>query len=133
MLRLAGLLHDIGKPSTCASPTACHSIITVVGARMAEHRLRESPDRTDRGGRHRLVELHLRFHGYGVDDGSRRRYVRDAGPLLDKLNQLTRADVTTRDPSGRLRRALQDELEERIARLSRRTWRRCGRHWTAGR
>ena len=55
-----------------------------------------------------LVELHLRFHGYGDGwtDAAVRRYVRDAGPLLDKLNQLTRADCTTRDPKrGRAVRA----------------------------
>jgi poly(A) polymerase len=68
-----------------------------------------------------LVELHLRFHGYGDGwtDAAVRRYVRDAGPLLDKLNQLTRADCTTRDPRRAERFAmLQDELEERIARLA---------------
>ena len=70
-----------------------------------------------------LIELHLRFHGYGEGEGwtdaAVRRYVRDAGPLLDKLNQLTRADVTTRNE----RRAdafarLQDDLEARIATLA---------------
>jgi poly(A) polymerase len=69
----------------------------------------------------RLVEHHLRFQGYGEGwtDAAVRRYVRDAGSLLDKLNQLTRADVTTRDPKRAARfRALQDELEERIARLA---------------
>src|SRR4029079_3136003 len=68
-----------------------------------------------------LIELHLRFHGYGDGwtDAAVRRYVRDAGPLLDRLNQLTRADVTTRN-ADRARRfaALQDELEERIAALA---------------
>jgi poly(A) polymerase len=69
----------------------------------------------------KLIELHLRFHGYGEgwSDAAVRRYVRDAGPLLDRLNQLTRADVTT---GNRFRakqfRALQDDLEERIARLA---------------
>ena len=68
-----------------------------------------------------LIELHLRFHGYGEGwtDAAVRRYVRDAGLLLDRLNQLTRADVTTRN-ADRARRfaALQDELEERIAALA---------------
>jgi poly(A) polymerase len=69
----------------------------------------------------RLVELHLRFHGYGEGwtDSAVRRYVVDAGPLLDRLNQLTRADVTTRDAKRAERFAkLQDELQERIARLA---------------
>ena len=71
----------------------------------------------------KLVELHLRFHGFGEGwtDAAVRRYVRDAGPLLDKLNQLTRADCTTRNPKRAERFArLQDELEERIARLAER-------------
>jgi poly(A) polymerase len=69
----------------------------------------------------KLVELHLRFHGYGDGwtDSAVRRYVRDAGPLLDRLNQLTRADCTTRNVSrARKLEQLQDELEERIARLA---------------
>ena len=68
-----------------------------------------------------LIELHLRFHGYGEGwtDAAVRRYVRDAGPLLDDLNQLTRADVTTRNPNrAEAFRRLQDELEERIAVLA---------------
>jgi hypothetical protein len=69
----------------------------------------------------KLVELHLRFHGYGDGwtDSAVRRYVRDAGPLLDRLNQLTRADCTTRNVArARKLEQLQDELEERIARLA---------------
>ena len=70
----------------------------------------------------RLVELHLRFHGYSADlwsDSAVRRYVRDAGPLLDRLNQLTRADVTTGNRfKAKQFQALQDDLEERIALLS---------------
>jgi poly(A) polymerase len=69
----------------------------------------------------KLVELHLRFHGYGDgwSDSAVRRYVRDAGPLLDQLNQLTRADCTTRNERKAQRFAeLQDDLEERIARLA---------------
>jgi poly(A) polymerase len=68
-----------------------------------------------------LVELHLRFHGYGEgwSDSAVRRYVRDAGSLLDWLNQLTRADCTTRNKDRAAQFAqLQDELEERIARLA---------------
>jgi poly(A) polymerase len=65
--------------------------------------------------------MHLRFHGYGDGwtDAAVRRYVRDAGPLLDRLNQLTRADVTTANLfKAKQFRALQDDLEERIARLA---------------
>jgi poly(A) polymerase len=70
----------------------------------------------------RLVELHLRFHGYGGGewtDSAVRRYVRDAGPLLDRLHVLTRADCTTRNQRKALalRRAY-DSLEERIATLA---------------
>jgi poly(A) polymerase len=68
-----------------------------------------------------LIELHLRFHGYGEGwtDSAVRRYVRDAGHLLDDLNQLTRADVTTRNEQrATWFRGLQDELEERIAALA---------------
>src|SRR6202035_1112841 len=70
----------------------------------------------------RLVELHLRFHGYGEGewtDSAVRRYVRDAGPLLSRLHVLTRADCTTRNraKAARLARA-QDDLEKRIAQLS---------------
>ena len=96
----------------------------MVGARMAETRMRELryPNATIEDVR-TLVELHLRFHGYGDGDGwtdaAVRRYVRDAGPLLDRLNQLTRADCTTRNEKKAARFArLQDELEERIARLA---------------
>ena len=73
----------------------------VVGARMARERLRtlrfpnEQVDDISQ-----LVYLHLRFHGYGDDlwtDSAVRRYVRDAGPLLDDLNELTRCDCTTRN------------------------------------
>jgi poly(A) polymerase len=89
---------------------------------MAEKRLRELRYPNDVVDDVRaLVEMHLRFHGYGDGwtDSAVRRYVRDAGPLLDRLNQLTRADVTTRDPQRAERFArLQDDLEERIAKLA---------------
>ena len=124
VLRLAALLHDIGKPTTreiTPEGVSFHHH-EVVGARMAEARLRELryPNAIVEDVR-KLVELHLRFHGYGEGwtDSAVRRYVRDAGPLLDELNQLTRADCTTRDPRRAERFArLQDELEERIARLA---------------
>jgi poly(A) polymerase len=124
VLRLAGLLHDIGKPSTREFTTDGVSFHhhEVVGARMAEQRLRELryPSAVVEDVC-KLIELHLRFHGFGDGwtDAAVRRYVRDAGSLLDKLNQLTRADCTTRDPNRAERFArLQDELEERIARLA---------------
>jgi poly(A) polymerase len=67
-----------------------------------------------------LVEMHLRFHGYREwSDSAVRRYVRDAGHLLDRLNQLTRADCTTQNQlKAKKLEALQDDLEERIARLA---------------
>ena len=124
VLRLAALMHDFGKPKTRSiTPEGVqfHSH-DVVGARIAEERLRalRYPSEIVHAVRD-LVWMHMRFHTYGMGwtDGAVRRYVRDAGPLLDRLNQLTRADCTTRNPqrSAHLR-ALQDELEERIARLA---------------
>jgi poly(A) polymerase len=126
VLRLAGLLHDIGKPKTrqiTPEGVSFHHH-EIVGARMARERLTalRYPNAVI-DDVCTLIELHLRFHGYGDGwtDAAVRRYVRDAGPLLDRLNQLTRADVTTRN-ADRARRfaALQDELEERIAALAER-------------
>ncbi len=124
VLRLAGLLHDIGKPKTrqiTPDGVSFHHH-EIVGSRMARERL--TALRYPHGVIDdvcTLIELHLRFHGYGDGwtDAAVRRYVRDAGPLLDRLNQLTRADVTTRNPDRARRFAgLQDELEERIAALA---------------
>jgi poly(A) polymerase len=122
-VRLAALLHDIGKPATRAygpnGVTFHHH--EVVGARLARDRLKalRFPKHVieDVG---RLVYLHLRPHTLkmGWTDSAVRRYVRDAGPLLDDLNQLVRCDVTTRNPKRA--RAIQrriDELEQRIAQL----------------
>jgi poly(A) polymerase len=122
-LRLAALLHDVGKPRTREitpeGVTFHHH--EVVGARMARERLQalRYPAHTI-DDVVRLVEMHLRFHGYsGWSDSAVRRYVRDAGHLLDELNQLTRADCTTQNPMKAKRlEALQDDLEERIARLA---------------
>jgi poly(A) polymerase len=122
-LRLAAMLHDIGKPKTREitpdGVTFHHH--EVVGARMARARLQalRYPSSIV-GDVERLVELHLRFHGYTEwSDSAVRRYVRDAGPLLDRLNQLTRADCTTQNPfKAKKLEALQDDLEERIARLA---------------
>ena len=124
ILRLAALLHDIGKPKTRSfgkgGVTFHHH--EVVGARMAEERMRalRYPENEIADVR-RLVELHLRFHGYGDDlwtDSAVRRYATDAGPLLDKLNELTRCDCTTRNQrkAAELARRM-DLLEERIAHL----------------
>jgi poly(A) polymerase len=124
VLRLAALLHDIGKPATrqFTSDGVQFHHHEVVGARMAEQRLRELRYPNDVvADVVKLVEMHLRFHTFrmGWSDAAVRRYVRDAGPLLDRLNQLTRADATTANPFKKKQLAqLQDELELRIARLA---------------
>jgi poly(A) polymerase len=125
VLRLAALLHDVGKPATRKitpeGVTFHHH--EVEGARIARARLTELRyPKSVIDDVCTLIELHLRFHGYGDDawsDAAVRRFVRDAGPLLDRLNQLTRADVTTRNEKRAQAFAkLQDELEERIAALA---------------
>jgi poly(A) polymerase len=123
LLRLSALLHDIGKPRTRdfgpGGVTFHHH--EVVGARMARDRmtaLRFSKE--DIEVVTRLVELHLRFHTYrlGWTDRAVRRYVRDAGPLLDDLNELTRCDCTTRNAAkARALGQRMDELEKRIVEL----------------
>jgi poly(A) polymerase len=123
-VRLAALLHDIGKPKTrgFAPGGVTFHHHEVVGARMARERLialRYPNDIVDQVTK--LVELHLRFHTYrmGWTDSAVRRYVRDAGDLLPQLNELTRCDCTTRNPrkAAALARRM-DELEERIAQLA---------------
>jgi poly(A) polymerase len=125
VVRLAAILHDIGKPPTrTALPggkVAFHHH-EVVGAKMARKRLAalRFPNDVVRDVS-KLVELHLRFHGYGEGewtDSAVRRYVRDAGPLLSRLHVLTRADCTTRNSrkAERLARAY-DSLEQRIGEL----------------
>jgi poly(A) polymerase len=122
-VRLAALLHDIGKPKTrgYAPGGVTFHHHEVVGARMARERmvaLRYPNDLVDDVVA--LVALHLRFHTYrmGWTDSAVRRYVRDAGPLLDDLNHLTRCDCTTRNQkkAAALSRRM-DELEARIAEL----------------
>ena len=126
VLRLAALLHDIGKPRTRkfedGGRVSFHHH-EVVGARMTKKRMqamRFSNDMIDDVSQ--LVELHLRFHGYGTGewtDSAVRRYVRDAGDQLVRLHKLTRADSTTRNQrrAAALQRAY-DSLEERIAVLT---------------
>lgn len=125
VLRLAALLHDIGKPRTRRfekdGRVSFHHH-EVVGAKMTKKRmaaLKYSNELVKDVSR--LVELHLRFHGYGTGewtDSAVRRYVRDAGPLLTRLHKLTRSDCTTRNrkKAAALSRAY-DGLEERIAQL----------------
>ncbi|HMF05288.1 MAG TPA: CCA tRNA nucleotidyltransferase [Acidimicrobiia bacterium] len=122
-VRLAALLHDIGKPKTRSVGPGGVSFHhhEVVGARMAEERLRalHYPNEVVEDVA-RLVYLHLRVHTYsmGWTDRAVRRYVRDAGPLLEPLNHLVRQDCTTRNKAKA--RALNrriDELEVRIAQL----------------
>ena len=124
--RLAALMHDVGKPRTRRfqeDGTVTFHHHDVVGAKLTRKRLRAlrfSNDVVDAVAK--LVELHLRFHGYGSGewtDSAVRRYVRDAGDQLERLHVLTRADCTTRNKrkAERLRRTY-DDLEQRIERLA---------------
>jgi poly(A) polymerase len=123
ILRLAALFHDVGKPKTRSigpNGVSFHHH-EVVGARITRDRMRALRYPVDDiEAVTRLVELHLRFHTYkmGWTDSAVRRYVRDAGPLLDELNELTRCDCTTRNKrrADELARRM-DDLEVRIAQL----------------
>ena len=125
-LRLAALLHDIGKPAT--RKIGPGGVVSFhhhdgVGARLAQRRLTalrfDKQTVTDVA---RLIELHLRFFGYtegAWTDSAVRRYVRDADDQLERLHILTRADVTTRNVRKADRLAFAyDDLEERIAQLA---------------
>jgi poly(A) polymerase len=123
VIRLAALLHDIGKPKTRAfidgGGVSFHHH-EVVGARLAKKRLQELRfDGDTVEAVETLTSLHLRFHGYGDGewtDSAVRRYVRDAGDLLVHLHVLTRADCTTRNKAKAARLAsIYDSLEARIA------------------
>jgi poly(A) polymerase len=125
VLRWAALMHDIGKPSTRrfvdGAVTFHHH--EVVGARLTKQRLKTlkfPKDLTDDIAR--LVFLHLRFYGYGRGewtDSAVRRYVVDAGPLLERLHKLVRSDCTTRNKRKALNLSqTYDELESRIGRLA---------------
>ncbi|GAB1643897.1 CCA tRNA nucleotidyltransferase [Krasilnikovia sp. MM14-A1259] len=126
VLRMAALMHDVGKPATKAvgrdGRVSFHHH-EVVGARLTKQRMRALrypkdviTDVVD------LVALHLRFYGYGRGewtDSAVRRYVTDAGPLLPRLHKLTRSDCTTRNRRKAAALAADyDALEERIARLA---------------
>jgi poly(A) polymerase len=127
VLRFAALMHDVGKPDTKELHDG--GVVTfhhhdVVGARQTRHRMRELRfDKETIKAVEQLVRMHLRFHTYkqGWTDSAVRRYVTDAGAQLERLNALTRADVTT----GNARRAARiqrrvDELEQRVAELRQR-------------
>ncbi len=124
--RFAALMHDVGKPRTrrfADDGTVTFHHHDVVGAKLTRRRMRAlrfSTHTTEAVAS--LVGLHLRFHGYGTGewtDSAVRRYVRDAGPYLQRLHVLTRADCTTRNrrKAERLQRTY-DSLEERIERLA---------------
>jgi poly(A) polymerase len=125
VMRLAALLHDIGKPKTKriepGGKVSFHHH-DVVGAKLAAKRLKELRFDSDTINQvAKLIELHLRFFGYSEQawsDSAVRRYVRDAGPQLEHLHILTRADVTTRNQkkAARLQTAY-DDLEKRISEL----------------
>lgn len=125
-LRFAALMHDVGKPATRRfEPSGAVSFRhhEVVGAKLTRKRMKalrfdnETIKRVTR-----LVELHMRFYGYGEadwTDSAVRRYVRDAGSELERLHRLTRSDVTTRNRRKAARLAGHyDELERRIAQLA---------------
>jgi poly(A) polymerase len=128
IMRLASLLHDIGKPATRRFEAG--GVVTfyhhdVVGAKLAKKRLRELRfDNDTIAGVARLIELHLRFFGYSEQawsDSAVRRYVRDAGDQLERLHILVRADVTTRNKRKAERLSFAyDDLEARIAELAER-------------
>jgi poly(A) polymerase len=126
VLRIAALLHDIGKPATKrveGGGVVSFHHHDVVGAKLAAKRLTALRfDKETISQVARLIELHLRFFGYtegAWTDSAVRRYVRDAGPQLERLHILTRADVTTRNrrKADRLGFAY-DDLEQRIAEIA---------------
>lgn len=124
ILRFAALMHDIGKPDTVEFHD--RGVVTfhhhdVVGARQTRQRMRQLKfDKQTIRDVSELVRMHLRFHTYkqGWTDAAVRRYVRDAGHLYERLNALTRADVTTGNPkrAARIQRRV-DELEVRVGEL----------------
>lgn len=125
VLRFAALMHDVGKPETrCFEPNGAVSFHhhEIVGAKLTRKRMKELRfDKATTEAVSRLVALHLRFHGYGESrwtDSAVRRYVADAGDLLERLHRLTRADCTTRNRrKANFLSAAYDDLESRIAAL----------------
>ncbi|MGX5357347.1 CCA tRNA nucleotidyltransferase [Kocuria sp. KH4] len=125
-LRFAALMHDVGKPATRrfgADGAVSFRHHEVVGAKLTAKRMRALRfDNDTIRTVSRLVELHMRFYGYGDagwTDSAVRRYVRDAGECLERLHRLTRADVTSRNRRKVARlSAAYDDLEQRIAELS---------------
>jgi poly(A) polymerase len=126
ILRLAALFHDVGKPKTRSIGPGGVSFHhhDVVGARMTRERMKALRYPTDEIETvSRLVELHLRFHTYkmGWTESAVRRYAHDAGPLLERLNELTRSDCTTRNAArAAALSARMDELEARLDELRQR-------------
>ncbi|MEV6635292.1 CCA tRNA nucleotidyltransferase [Actinoplanes sp. NPDC051470] len=125
-LRMAALMHDVGKPATKdvgRDGRVSFHHHEVVGARMTKQRMKAMRYPKDvTSDVVELVALHLRFYGYGRGewtDSAVRRYVTDAGPLLSRLHKLTRSDVTTRNRRKAAQLAADyDALEERISRLA---------------
>ncbi len=123
IVRLAALFHDVGKPRTRSIGVDGVSFHhhDVVGARMTRERMRALRYPTPEiEAVERLVFLHLRFHTYkmGWTDSAVRRYAHDAGDLLDRLNELTRCDCTTRNAAKAQALSLRiDELERRLGEI----------------
>lgn len=125
VLRFAALMHDVGKPATRRfEPGGAVSFRhhDMVGSKLTAKRMKALRfDNDTIKAVARLVELHMRFYGYGDagwSDSAVRRYVTDAGPLLERLHRLTRSDVTTRNQRKAERLAFAyDDLEARIAAL----------------
>lgn len=126
VLRFAALMHDVGKPATRKfEPSGAVSFRhhDMVGSKLVKARMRALRfDKDTTKAVARLVELHMRFYGYGDagwTDSAVRRYVTDAGSLLERLHRLTRSDVTTRNRRKAERLAFAyDDLEARIAAIA---------------
>ena len=126
VLRFAALMHDVGKPATRrfeSNGSVSFRHHDVVGSKLVKQRMQALRfDKETTKAVARLVELHMRFYGYGEagwTDSAVRRYVNDAGPQLERLHRLTRSDVTTRNRRKADRLAFAyDDLEERIQQIT---------------